>query len=108
PFRSGQFLWTGFDYLGEALWPAISYDKGLFDRTGGWKQLSLQRQSWWSDKPVVHIVRKDDNAGVGNWVSNWTPTDFGTYDEASIEIYSNCEEVELFLNNKSMGVKSKP
>jgi beta-galactosidase len=108
PFMSGQFLWTGFDYLGEALWPAISYDKGLFDRTGGWKQLSMQRQSWWSDKPVVHIVRKDDNAGVGNWVSNWTPTDFGTYDEASIEIYSNCEEVELFLNNKSMGVKSKP
>jgi len=108
PFMSGQFLWTGFDYLGEAQWPSISYEKGLFDRTGGWKQLSYQRQSWWSDKPVVHIMRKDDNAGVGDWVANWTPMDFGTYDEAAIEVYSNCDEVELFLNDKSLGVKMKP
>jgi len=108
PFMSGQFLWTGFDYLGEAQWPSISYEKGLFGRTGGWKQLSYQRQSWWSDKPVVHIMRKDDNAGVGDWVANWTPMDFGTYDEAAIEVYSNCDEVELFLNDKSLGVKTKP
>ena len=108
PFMSGQFLWTGVDYLGEAQWPSISYEKGLFDRTGGWKQLSYQRQSWWSDKPVVHMVRKDDNAGVGDWVANWTPMDFGTYDEASLQVYSNCDEVELFLNGKSLGVKTKP
>jgi beta-galactosidase len=107
-FMSGQFLWTGIDYLGEALWPAISYDKGLFDRTGGWKQFSYQRQSWWSDKPVVHIVRKEDNAGVGEFVANWTPVDFGTYDDARVQVYSNCDEVELFLNGKSLGAKAKP
>ena len=77
-FMSGQFIWAGYDYLGEARWPSISFDLGLFDRTGGWKPLGLQRQSWWSDKPVVHIVRKDDNGGVGNWVANWTPVDMGT------------------------------
>jgi len=108
PFMSGQFLWTGFDYLGEAMWPSVTYEKGLFDRTGGWKQLSYQRQSWWSENPVVHIMRKDDNDGVGEWVANWTPLDFGTYDEAAIEVYSNCDEVELFLNDKSLGVKTKP
>jgi beta-galactosidase len=107
-FMSGQFLWTGIDYLGEALWPAVSYDKGLFDRTGGWKQLSLQRQSWWSEKPVVHIVRKEDTAGAGDWAANWTPVDFGTYDDARVQVYSNCDEVELFLNNKPLGSKSKP
>ena len=48
PYMSGQFLWTGFDYLGEALWPAISFSNALFDRTGEWKQLGYQRQSWWS------------------------------------------------------------
>lgn len=108
PYMSGQFLWVGFDYLGEALWPEISRNNGLFDRVGNWTQLSFQRQSWWSDKPVVHIVRKSDNAGVGKWVANWTPVDFGTYDEADIEVYSNCDEVELFLNDKSLGVKPKP
>jgi len=108
PFMSGQFLWIGIDYLGEALWPAISYDKGLFDRTGGWKQLGLQRQSWWSDKPVVHIVRKEYNAGEGEWISNWTPVDEGTYDDARVQVYSNCDEIELFLNGKSLGTQEKP
>ena len=108
PFMSGQFLWVGIDYLGEAQWPAISRNNGLLDRTGSYTPLGYQRQSWWSDKPTVHIVRKSDNGGAGKWVANWTPVDFGTYDEARLQVYSNCDEVELFLNDKSLGVKSKP
>lgn len=108
PFMSGQFLWIGIDYLGEALWPAISFDRGLFDRTGGWKTPGLQRQSWWSDKPVVHMVRREHNAGEGELVANWTPVDVGTYDDSRVEVYSNCDEVELFLNGRSLGRKEKP
>jgi len=108
PYMAGQFLWTGFDYLGESDWPQTTNDQGLFDRAGNWKQQALQRQSWWSDKAVVHIVRKSDNAGSGTWVADWTPTDFDTYDNAKVEVYSNCEEIELFVNGKSLGTKSKP
>ncbi len=108
PFMAGQFLWTGFDYLGEADWPQITNGQGLFDRIGSWKQQSLQRQSWWAEKPTVHIVRKEENAGAGEWINNWTPTDFDTYDDAKVAIYSNCDEVELFLNGKSLGNKPKP
>ena len=108
PFMAGQFLWTGFDYLGEADWPQITNGQGLFDRIGSWKQQSLQRQSWWFDQPVVHIVRKEDNAGAGDWINNWTPTDFDTYDDAKVAVYSNCDDVELFLNGKSLGSKPKP
>lgn len=107
-FMAGQFLWVGFDYLGEADWPATTYDQGLFDRAGNWKPRGMQRRSWWSDKPVVHVVRKQDNSGAGNWVNDWTPTDFGTYDDAKVEVYSNAEEVELFLNGESLGIKKKP
>lgn len=108
PFMAGQFLWIGFDYLGEADWPAISFDKGLFDRAGNWHPRGLQRQSWWSEQPVVHIVRRQDNGGAGEWVNDWTPTDFDTYDSAKVEVYSNADDVELFLNGESLGSKHKP
>lgn len=108
PFIAGQFLWTGFDYLGEADWPATTNSQGLFDRTGRWKPLGFQRQSWWSDKPVVHIVRKSEDTSIEKWVANWTPTDMEKHHNAVVQVYSNCDEVALFLNGKSFGSKSKP
>ncbi|PXY46615.1 glycoside hydrolase family 2 TIM barrel-domain containing protein [Flavobacterium hydrophilum] len=108
PYMAGQFLWTGYDYLGEADWPETTNNQGLFDRAGNWKQQSLQRDSWWSEEPVVHIMRKSENAGEGKWVADWTPNDFDTYDNAKVQVYSNCEEVELFLNDKSLGSVKKP
>ena len=108
PAISGHFLWTGFDYLGEADWPNISHDFGLIDRAGGTKPRTYERQSWWSDEPMIRIFRRNEHLGKGDLVGDWTPTDFGTYDEAHLEIYTNTQEVELFLNGESLGTRQRP
>ena len=57
--HAGQFLWSGIDYLGESpVWPIIAAGSGLLDRTGDVKPMAYERQSWWSDTPVVHVVRR--------------------------------------------------
>lgn len=108
PYMSGQFLWTGIDYLGEADWPEVAHGSGLLDKTGGARDVAYQRKSWWSNEPVLYVMRKEGNAGAGAWVSDWSPTDIDTYDEAKIQVYSNCDEVELFLNGTSVGVQQRP
>jgi beta-galactosidase len=115
-FMSGQFLWSGIDYLGEANWPNISSRFGLIDRTGTFRPRAYERQSWWSNHPMVHIVRvepaltgTDERRRRGyDRVSNWTPRDPATYTEANVEVYSNCEQVEIILNGKSLGSQPRP
>lgn len=107
PSIAGYFLWTGYDYLGEADWPEITHDFGLLDRAGFTKPRTYERMSWWSEEPMVHIFRREHHLGQGGLVDDWTPTDFDTYDEASLEIYSNCDEVELFHNDVSLGNKKR-
>jgi beta-galactosidase len=107
PYMSGQFLWTGYDYLGEADWPRIANGAGLFDKTGEQKLNGYQRESWWSDKPMVYVTRRE-NTSTGNvWSSDWTPDDPDIYTQADLQVFSNCDEVELFVNGKSMGAKGR-
>jgi beta-galactosidase len=119
---AGMFLWVGADYLGEADrvgWPRIGNGGGLIDRIDEPRASGLERAAWWSDRPVVHIVRRmtapqesgDPPAAtvVGAPVpaapaarADWTPADLSPHEETS-EIYSNADEVELSVNGRSLG-----
>lgn len=98
PFLSGLFYWTGFDYRGEMNpydWPAISSQYGILDLCGFPKDIFYYLKSWWGKDPVLHIVPDWNSKGhVGQ--------------ESTVTVYSNCEQVELLLGNKSFGRKDMP
>lgn len=114
PQLSGEFLWTGVDYLGESMSPTgIAQGFGLLDRTGQIRARGYEHAQWWSETPMVKIARVIGPGSVnrrdvgGGRVCDWTPANTTTHQE-SIEVYSNCDEVELFLNGASLGKKQKP
>lgn len=93
---SGLFVWTGFDYLGEPLpypWPARSSYFGIVDLAGFPKDAYYMYQSEWTNKPVLHIL-PHWNWEKGKQVQVWA-------------YYNNADEVELYLNGKSLGKRSK-
>jgi beta-galactosidase len=107
----GQFLWTGFEYLGEAgQFPSRHSTSGIIDLAGNKKSEFYFRQSLWSNKPMVYIGTTDrltDNGPVNLWahkrvdpVWNWKQDQ-----PISVNIFTNCEETELYLNDKSLGIK---
>ena len=93
-FVSGMFVWTGFDYLGEPTpyhWPARSSYFGIIDLAGFPKDAYYLYKSVWTDTPVLHILPY--------W--NWKQGD--TVDV--VAYYNDADEVELFLNGQSLGVR---
>ncbi|MGD1083629.1 MAG: DUF4982 domain-containing protein, partial [Verrucomicrobiota bacterium] len=98
PWLSGGFVWTGFDYRGEPTpygWPCINSHFGVMDTCGFPKDNFYYYQACWGDRPIVHLLP--------HW--NW-PGKEGQ--EIDVRCYSNCEEVELFLNGQSLGRKPMP
>ncbi len=98
PFMEGGFVWTGFDYKGEPTpygWPCINSHFGIMDMCGFPKDSYYYYKSWWGDKPIVHVFP--------HW--NW-PGKEGQ--PINVWVHSNCEQVELFLNGQSLGVKTMP
>jgi beta-galactosidase len=93
PFLAGLFYWTGFDHQGEpnpCVWPAVGAQKGLIDQCGFPKDIFYYLKSWWGNDPVINIMP--------HW--NWKGEEG---QEKVITVYSNCDEVELFLNKQSQG-----
>ncbi|MDR1526798.1 MAG: DUF4982 domain-containing protein [Dysgonamonadaceae bacterium] len=95
-FVAGQYIWTGFDYLGEPTpysWPSRSSYFGIIDLAGFPKDIYYMYQSEWTSKDVLHVFPH------WNWQAG-EPIDILAY-------YNNADEVELFLNDKSLGIKKK-
>ena len=94
-FLTGMYIWTGFDYLGEPTpywWPARSSYFGIIDLAGFPKDVYWFYQGEWTDKDVLHIFP--------HW--NWNPGQ-----TVDVWAFTNCDEVELFLNGSSLGRQIK-
>jgi beta-galactosidase len=109
----GLAYWGGIDYLGESQgWPAKGWAQGVFDLSLQPKPIAYLVKSMFTDKPTVHIgiieqLDKDNiwngvNVGTAHMSENWNRNDG---DKVSLYTYTNAEEVELFVNGKSVGTK---
>ena len=95
PWIAGGFVWTGFDYRGEPSpyqWPNISSQYGVIDTCGFPKDTFYYYQSWWTEKPVLHVFP--------HW--NWPGLEGK---EIAVWVHSNLDRVELFHNGQSLGAK---
>ena len=95
PYMAGEYVWTGFDYLGEPTpyniqWPSRSSYFGIIDLCGIPKDRFFLYQSKWTDKEVLHLLP--------HW--NWEPGQ-----SVSVHCYTSFERGELFLNGKSLGIR---
>lgn len=97
-YLAGVFYWTGFDYRGEPTpmtFPATGTQFGILDYCGFPKDEAWYLKSWWTDKPVLHILPHWNLQGhEGENIELW--------------VYSNCDEVELTVNGKNLGRKPMP
>ncbi|MGA9637526.1 glycoside hydrolase family 2 TIM barrel-domain containing protein [Flavobacterium sp.] len=129
PFISGTYLWTGIDYLGESnkKWPKKGTDSGILDYAGFEKPSYHMMKSLWNDAPELYIATQttdksiykiDEKTGEPvekkkdawqNYLWVWHDVnehwEYNPGQSTIVEIYSNCDEVELFLNNRSLGKK---
>ena len=98
PWLAGLFYWTGFDYRGESnplVYPATGSSFGILDFCGFPKDEAYYLKAWWTDEPVLHILPHWNLEGhEGEKVSVW--------------VYSNCDEVALSVNGRSLGRKRMP
>ena len=116
----GDFVWTGVDYLGEVgcgkdlpgqeKFPSYFAMCGDLDICLFRKPRSFYRQIIWNREAIVHAtVRRENQDKVNNWGAPLTSSSW-TFDAApgktlAVDVYSGCEEAELFLNGKSLGRK---
>lgn len=104
-FIFGQFIWTGFDYLGEAgPWPSRGFTTGMIDLAGNIKPNGYFRRALWLESPTVYVgtykMDKTKKKPSANASAIWN---YEQDDQIRVVAYTNCEEAELLLNGKQIG-----
>lgn len=88
----GGYQWNGFDYRGESTWPRLCSQSGSIDLFLQKKDAFYQDKSHWAEEPLVHLLPHWNFRGrEGEPIKVWA--------------YTNCQELELFLNGESQGVR---
>jgi beta-galactosidase len=97
-WEAGGYAWTGFDYRGEPTpygWPSINSQFGIVDMCGFPKDYFFYYKAWWGKEPSLHVFPHWNFEGREG-------------EEIAVWVYSNLDEVELFLNGTSLGSQKVP
>ncbi len=93
PYVIGGYQWAAVEHRGEAVWPAVCSKSGALDLFLQKKGAFYQNKSHWTEEPMVHIVPHWNFKGMEG-------------QDILVTVYTNCDELELFLNDKSLGRKA--
>jgi len=114
-FIFGYFMWAAIDYWGESSgWPSKGWPTGIFDVCMHEKPQAAFFRAVWKDEPIVKIAVEDPSLPLDRGKDMWTwpfmasHWNFPSHDNTQmvqVDVFTNCEEVELFVNNTSMGVR---
>lgn len=100
-YISGQFLWTGIDYLGEAHgWPVHGSGAGILDCAGFEKARYYRRKSLWCEEPQLYLATRPWSEESAEWIpcrENWN---YKAGEKVIVMCYSNLPETAVFINGK--------
>ena len=92
PWICGSYQWAGIEHRGETVWPRLCSQSGAVDMFLQKKDAFYQNKSHWTKEPMIHILPHWNHSGRER-------------ETLDIWAYTNCDEAELFLNGKSLGVR---
>jgi len=113
-YACGQFYWGGTEYLGESFgWPSKGWINGAIDLCNNLKPVAQSIRSFYSTEPMVKLAVYNKNETKekewNDFKIKWQPMFFHwnwkDKEPLTVQTYSNCDSVELFINGKSQGVK---
>ncbi|MBR4772393.1 MAG: DUF4982 domain-containing protein [Bacteroidales bacterium] len=114
-FIFGYFMWAAIDYWGESSgWPSKGWPTGIYDVCMHEKPQAAFFRAVWKDEPIAKIAIEDPSLPLDRGKDMWTwpflacHWNFPQYDNTQmvqVNVFTNCEEAELFVNGTSMGVR---